>query len=196
MAESTRAVLVGGVKDSETMPDTVEAQAAFIRNRRRALAAEAEAVSRDFILVGQAEGGQQALSRALLPNNPRRALLEPVVLTSYHRRQCEYTDFVLLGPVKDLPLAATSAEAQAAWLRNHRKSLRDIEVVEATGPTSTSTSASSGTAAIGEGDTPPSSPASTKAARVDTPIPGRRASRVKQQREERTSSNSVIAELA
>jgi len=73
----------------------------------------------DFILLGVREPGSDDHRYALLPSrhNPRRALLQSVMLTSNNQR---IHDFVLVGAVKDLP-CSNSVEAQAAWLRNLRR---------------------------------------------------------------------------
>lgn len=99
-------------------------QAAWLRNRRRALATLEEMT--DFVLVGVAETDSDTFRYALLPefHNPRRALLHPVVLTSNNRRVGDYVDFQLVGTAKNVaPGHDASAAAQAAWLRNHRRTL-------------------------------------------------------------------------
>lgn len=75
-------------------------QAAWLRNRRRALATLEEMT--DFVLVGVAETDSDTFRYALLPefHNPRRALLHPVVLTSNNRRVGDYVDFQLVGTAK------------------------------------------------------------------------------------------------
>jgi len=120
-ARVTSFVLVGGVKDAP-FNSSVQAAAAWLRNRRRTLAA-AEA-NTNFVLLGRAEvDGEHR--HVLLPQNHKRTTLRPVLLTSDNNRVREYTDFILVGPVVDVPAPPGSAEAQAAWLRNHRRALRE-----------------------------------------------------------------------
>jgi len=195
--------LVGGIKDVapeiDDSPDSPKAQAAWLRNHRRALAALAET---DFVLVGGVAEGDD-LRYALLKShhNPRRNLLHPVCLASNNRR---VTAFKLVGNVKNLPCDESDPpEAHAAWLRNHRRSLEDKEpaavelrplpsgVYDCTFPTP-----------------PGPAQADTQAntcsdRRVDTPIPPRRDPKMaatdgkepRPQLEERKSNDSVMSFL-
>jgi len=111
----------------------------------------------DFVLIGNMEDEDDP-RRALLPLNPRRSLLRPVLLVSDHRRSSRPAhDFVLVGGAKDVYDNA-SAESLAAWIRNVRRG-------EA--------------AADGDGDDEDSSsddggsPRSVDEVRVDTPRPPR-----------------------
>jgi hypothetical protein len=117
---ATDFVLVGSVKNVPCH-DSMEAQASWVRacGHRRVPSAVEEVT--DFVVVGGvAEPGSADLCHALLKPalNPRRALLQPVVLTSNNRRS---TDFVLVGSVRDVTDRLGSSEIQAAWLRNHRR---------------------------------------------------------------------------
>ena len=78
----------------------------------------------DFIVMGVVEvetGNHRYLCDALLTSlhNPRRSLVESVLLTSNNKRQ---TNFILVGPARDvLPLVGPAY--QAAWVHNHRRAL-------------------------------------------------------------------------
>jgi len=120
-------VLVGPPRDVPPADlNSVEAQAAWLRNHRRALNSKE---STDFVLIGLAEPQSDDLRNSLLASvhNPRRALLEPVVLTSNHRGSCE---FILVGNPRDEPPTLDSVEAQAAWLRNRRRALQELEATK------------------------------------------------------------------
>jgi len=115
-------VLVGPVHTVD-QNNSIEAQAAWLRNHRRTRR-EAEGMT-DFVITGVIpEGGDTRF--ALLPelHNPKRATLMPVVLNSDNRHMGGFVDFVLIGGVKDEPCLPDSIEAQAAWLRNHRRAWR------------------------------------------------------------------------
>jgi len=117
-------VLVGEVKSVVPSEGTPEAQAAWLRNHRRAIALAEEMT--DFVILGVTTGARDDLRYALLPElyNPKRVLLEPVLLSSDNRR-CESVDFVLVGEVKSVVPSEGTPEAQAAWLRNHRRAQRE-----------------------------------------------------------------------
>jgi len=208
-------VLVGGVKDEPHSPrKSIESQAAWVRNRRKHNACKKVT---DFVLFGLTDPDSADHCHALLPDNPRRATLQPVVLTSNNSRAC---DFVLVGGIKLEPLGGprASTEAQAAWVRNRRRHLPTVSagpkypLVVARPGTAQSVDVESATAAAREAAkatvsapaderTPAEHDAPEK--RADTPIPGRRAHRHKVQeprdgkeRRERTSNDSVMSLLS
>jgi len=116
-------VLVGGGSPPEEGPHSAQAQAAWLRNHRRALPAVGTTCT-DFVLLGAAADGDHHYN-ALLPelNNHRRSLLRSVVLTSNQRG---ITDHVIIGSVRDVSPRDTP-QAQAAWLRNHRRALAEAK---------------------------------------------------------------------
>ena len=75
----------------------------------------------DFIVMGVVEvvtGHRDALLTSL--HNPRRSLVESVLLTSNNKRQ---TNFILVGPARDVREVAEDPAYQAAWVHNHRRAL-------------------------------------------------------------------------
>jgi len=73
----------------------------------------------DFVVIGLAEVGSHDFCYALLDrlHNPRRNLLQPVLLTSNNK---SVTDFVLVETETEIRPVVEDALSMAAWLRNHR----------------------------------------------------------------------------
>jgi len=209
-------VLVGGVKDCSPRK-SIESQAAWVRNRRKVTPYKEIT---DFVLVGLTDPDTADHCDALLPerHNPRRALLQPVLLTSNNKRMC---NFVLVGGVKDDPVGGprSSTEAQAAWVRNRRRQLPAVHtdhkyplVISQPGATQSGHAESATAAACDASRTAATSPddahkraeCDAPGKRADTPIPGRRAHRHKvnkepgegKERRERTSNDSVMSLLS
>jgi hypothetical protein len=182
-------------------------------------------LSSDFIVMGVAEietGNHRYICDALLTSlhNPRRSLVESVTLTSNNMRQ---TDFILVGPTRDvLPLAEDPA-CQAAWVHNHRRTLAhaaDCHTLQLRVECPTNLEAKVDLPGgvydcsySSNGDYTPSPCTPSRAGdffiagkRVDTPCPGRRKLNVQpspsilqevklqlRERNERTSNDSVMS---
>lgn len=120
-------VLIGDAWDVPCDDHTPEAHASFIRNRRRAIAKSEEMT--DFVIMGVADP-ESDHRFALIPerHNPKRVALRSVVLVSNHHRLSDYTDYALVGTCQEVaPNALDGPQAQAAWLRNRRRSMLSPE---------------------------------------------------------------------